>query len=143
MRRNVHILLVGFIGLTFLFFGCSKTKQESPSEASEVVKAAYMAANEGKYSEADKYSAFGDMIKEMTKVFGGSTKETWDETTRNGTIERIEILKEKIEKESMGTAVRVYFRLYFKDGQTKDDDNLLIKDEDGWKIVLGEIRNAE
>lgn len=56
-----------------------------------------MAANAGKYSEAESYSSAE--IKEAMKgglgALSGSMKEMWDYITRDGTIQRIEILQDR------------------------------------------------
>lgn len=122
------ILITGFI----FFGGCDSIGQKSPSE---VVKAAYMAANEGKYSEAEKYLS-SEVITAMKGGLGalaGGMKGAWDKTTRNGTIEKIEIIDEGVRGES----ATVKFRIHFKDGKTKDDDEPLIKENGQWKITIG------
>lgn len=113
---------------------CSKTGlfQKTPSET---VIATYMAANEGKYSEAGKYLS-SEVINAMKGGLGalvGGMKGIWDQSTRNGNIERIEILREEIR----GEGATVYFRIHFKDGTTKNDDEPLIKENGVWKITIG------
>ncbi len=94
-----------------------------------------MAANEGKYSEAEKYMS-SEVINAMKSglwAIAGGWKGVWDKTTRNGTIHEIEILKEEVR----GEGATVYFRIHFKDGKTKDDDEPLIKEGGQWKITIG------
>lgn len=125
--KKTLIVLTLLIMLPF-WAGC----QKSPSD---VVIAAYMAANKGKYSETEKYlpssSAIMNSVKEglvSRAVFNA----IWDEATRNGTIEKIEILKEEIR----GEGAKVSFRIYYKDGKTIDNDEPLIKEKRRWKIVM-------
>jgi hypothetical protein len=115
------MLLIIFIPL---LLSCASTN--SPSQ---VVVAAYMAANEGKYSEAEKYMSSGliNAIKE-----GEGVKGVWDKTTRNGTIQKIEIREEFVRKE-FGAAI-VHFGITFKDGKTLGDSEILIKEGGQWKI---------
>jgi len=127
-------MLVSAIGIALFVItgGCNSIGQKSPSE---VVVAAYMAANEGKYSEAEKYMS-SEVINAMKSGLGalaGGWKGSWDQTTRNGTIQRIEILKEEVR----GEGATVHFRIHFKDGKTKDDDEPLIKEGGQWKITIG------
>jgi hypothetical protein len=143
MRRSIYVWFVTVIAVTFLLVGCGKMGQKSPSD---VVKSFCMALNEGKYLEAEKYlepSFFKDM-KQAGAVdslasyqeFGHyptvELKEMWDEFTRNGTLERIEILKEK----TKGDVGEVDFRLYFKDGVTTDRKAIVFKMNNVWKIFL-------
>jgi len=102
---------------------------------SEVVIAAFMAANQGIYSEAEKYlsSAVINAVKTGWGNDAGGLKGIWDRVTRNGTMDRIEILKEEIR----GEGATVYFRIHFKDGATKNEDEPLIKENGQWKITLG------
>jgi len=115
MQKQMYLFSTAVIVAFLLSIGCGKVGQKSPAE---IVKAAYTNANEGKYTEAEKYlsSEVYSAMKGGFGGFGGGAKNVWDEATRNGTIERIEILKEEIR----GDGAKVYFRLYFKDGITKD-----------------------
>ena len=133
MNQTLHILL-GAIGIAIFMFtsGCASIGQKSPSQ---VVVAAYMAANEGKYSEAEKYmsSEIINAVKGGEGMFAGGWKGSWDKITRNGTIQKIEIL--------YGDAggrfgAEVYFRIHFKDGKTKDDTEYLMKEGGQWKIIF-------
>jgi hypothetical protein len=118
--------------VTFLFTGCEKSVQKSPSE---VVKEAYMLANEGEYSETEKYftSELLEHMKSDEWIERGGLKGAWDRFTKDRTIERIEIQDESIS----GDSAIVKFRLYFKDGSTKDEDEPLKKEMDAWKITIG------
>jgi hypothetical protein len=102
----------------------------------EVVKAAYMAANAGQYSDAEKYLSF-EALNVIKGDLGGTRRRDegcmWDQTTRDGTIDRIEILKEDVR----GEGAKVLFRIHFKDGKKEDDDEPLIKENGHWKITIG------
>jgi hypothetical protein len=63
----------------------------------------------------------------------GGMKGAWDKATRNGSIERIEILREEVR----GEGANVYFRIHFKDGSRQDTDEKLLKENGVWKITLG------
>jgi len=133
MNKTWHIM-VAAVGIAVLMItsGCDSIGGKSPSQ---VVVAAHMAANEGKYSEAEKYMS-SEVINAMKSGLGalaGGWKGAWDKTTRNGTIQKIEILKEEVR----GEGATVHFRIHFKDGKTKDDDEPLIKENGQWKITIG------
>jgi len=122
------MLLIIFIPL---LLSCASTK--SPSQ---VVVAAYIAANEGKYSEVEKYMSSGmiNAIKEDERDWKGEC----DKATRNRTIQKIEIREEVVRKE-FGAAI-VYFRIHFKDGKTESDHDILIKEGGQWKINLSPFK---
>ena len=130
MTRKIYILVLVVTGI-FLTSNCGLMKK-SPSD---VVKSAYMAANKGEYSEADKYlsSEILNALKNGLGAVGGGSKGTWDRYTQNGTIEKIEILNEEIR----GEGAKVSFKLYFKDGSTKDSKEPLRLENGEWKITSG------
>lgn len=106
-----------------------KRRGKSPSE---VLIAAYMTGNDGNYSETMQY--FHMMSYDTIGASGGLyyLKKIWDEVTRNGNIEKIVILDEKIR----GEGATVYFKIYFKDGKKQVHEEKFLKDHDGWKISL-------
>ena len=130
MILGVAILLLIF--LPIIHGGCGYIWHKSPSQ---VVIAAYMAANEGNYSKAEKYisSQLLDVAKGSLGALAGGIKGLWDEATRNGTIQKIEITKEKVR----GEEATVYFKVFFKDGKIRDDKEVLIKERGRWRITQG------
>lgn len=123
------IWLLFIISLIF-FIGCDSSK--SPSD---VVKDLYSAANEGKYSDAEKLFSQETLnaIKGLLGQMGGGLKGICDENTKNGSITRVEILKEEIR----GEGATVIARIYFKDNTTKENDKTsLIKEKGIWKITF-------
>ncbi len=135
MNRTFQSLLSA-LGVAVLIFtsGCGSIGQKSPSEV--VIAAIHgCVTNENKYSEAEKYMS-SEVINAMKGglwALAGGWKGAWDEATRNGTIQKIEILKEEVR----GEGAEVDFRIHFKDGKTKDDDEPLIKEDGKWKITIG------
>lgn len=131
-RILIYTISIITLALSLCITGCSGIGAKSPSE---VVAAAYMAANAGEYSKAESYLS-SELINTMKSGLGalvGGMKGMWDETTRDGNIQRIEILKESIR----GEGAKVDFRIHFKDGKTKDNDEPLIKEKGKWKITIG------
>ena len=108
----------------------SAEKQLTPLE---VVTAAYMAANEDKYAEAEKYlsSEAKTAIKEAKELAGG-LKDVWDIKTRNRTIETIEIIRGDVQGERATVAIRIHF----KGGDISDAHEPLIKESGQWKMTL-------
>lgn len=129
MKKKSRFLFAAIvIALYFFTSGCDSTGKKSPSE---VLVAAYMAANEGNYSEADKYLS-SEAINLLKEMGAGSMIDEWDEVTYSGTIKRIAILEEEIQEER----ATVYFRAYLNDGTTEDEEEIFIKEDNQWKITI-------
>ena len=146
-EASVKILLI--IVAAFLFvnvvISCSgdssktsnNSKKRSSSETqikpSEVVIAAYMAANQEKYAEAEKYlsSEAKTAIQEATELAGG-IKDVWDTKTRNATIDGIEITQQDVRGETATIAIIIHF----KDGSISNQHESLIKEGGQWKMTL-------
>ncbi len=132
MRKSIYILCVVIVVFALLFFVFNRIVQKSPSET---VIAAYTAGNQGKYAEAKKSfsSEFLNFLGGDLRTIAINMSGTWKRNTKNGTMERIEILQEKIQ----GNRANVYFILYFKDGSKETFNEPLIKEDGVWKITLG------
>jgi hypothetical protein len=126
MKRANFWTLAGITILAVVWVACGSASflKKSPEN---VVKAFLKAANDGKYSEAEGYLA------SSTKVLmaaAGGIKEFADKETRDGQIQSVEIVK----VETRGEGAKVYYKIRYKDGQAKDDDATLIKENGEWKI---------
>ena len=145
-KTSVQVLLVIVAALLFvnIIISCSGDSSKKPGDTktqmkpSEVVKAAYMAANEAKYSEADKFlsSEIMNAVKELSdglkdELLAG-LKEAWDAKTNNRTIKEIEIVKE----DEQGKEAKITIKIHFKDGKTDDVVETLIKEGGQWKMTL-------
>src|SRR5438445_11736297 len=131
MRNDATVVIM--ISMAFALGACGKSRPFSKSPSDTIV-AAYMAANEGKYSEAERYFS-SDALNAMKGDLGaltGGMKGGLDEATRTGSIERIEILREAVR----GEGANVSFRVHFKDGSTKDNNEKLLLENGVWKITL-------
>jgi hypothetical protein len=113
----------------------SKTQSSSETQMkpSEVVTAAYMAANEEKYTEAEKYisSEARTAIQEATELAGGM-KDVWDTKTRNATIDGFEITQQDVQGEKATIAMLIHF----KDGSISNQHESLVKEGGQWKMTL-------
>jgi len=131
-RYKQTLLFILLLSVSLLLLvGCGGTERKSPSGT---VKAFYMAANEGKYSEVEKYfssDALTLMRSEWAALAGG-IKGIMDEGTRNGSIKTVEIIKEEIR----GEGATVSGVLHYKDGETEEIDEELIREEGAWKITV-------
>jgi len=129
MNRTYRVLFA-VIGISLFVFtcGCDFIGQQSPSQ---VEVAVLMAINEGKYSEVKEY--LSSEIKSTIEEDMAGRRRYWDKMTCNGTIQRVEILKEEVR----GEGARVYVRIHYKDGETIDDDDFLIKENGQWKLTAG------
>jgi len=93
-----------------------------------------MAANEGKYSEVEKYfssDALTLMRSEWAALAGG-IKGIMDEGTRHGNIETVEITEQEIH----GEGAAVFFVIHYKNGDSEKDFEELIKEDGVWKITV-------
>jgi hypothetical protein len=98
---------------------------QSPSD---VLKATFLDANEGRYSDANN-----GLSSQMRAIHdrAGYAKVLWDAVTRKGSITKVEILKEEIRGE--GATVR--FKIHYKDGRTFECEEDLIKENGSWKLA--------
>ena len=101
----------------------------SPAEVSEALE---KACNDRQFSEAETYfsSKLKAAINSPAEMAKGGIRAICNQQTRNGTIQRDEILK--VEKGS--TQARVDYRLHFRDGSTRDDHDMLVKENGTWKV---------
>jgi hypothetical protein len=131
MKRLTPILVLLIIA--FLTFSCGARKKGRESQSpAETIKAVYMAANDGWYSQTEQY-IYSEIINSIKQNLGTlHLIKEWDNYTRNGKIEKIEILNEIIR----GERAEVYFKVYFKGGETKQDQDLLINENKQWKILF-------
>ena len=91
------------------------------------VEAFLMAANQGSYSEAETYCS--SSMKNLMAKHGG-LKELSEKETKNGTVERIEFLSQKLGLRGFN----VRFKIYYKDGTSKDDSARVVMEGGSWKI---------
>lgn len=132
MNYFKNVLLVLGLSTTLFINGCGFLDQKTPSK---VVFVSYMSANDGNYSEANKYFSL-----EVEKLFEGSYGALvggkigmWNKVTRNGTIAKIDNIKEIVR----GEGATVTFKIIFKNGREKTVNEMLIKENGQWKIALG------
>jgi hypothetical protein len=130
-RRKMKITRIRvFILLLFMLvpIACAGS---SPSDA---VKKCAMLANEGKYSEASKYLSKDaiNFLQSPSVVAMGGMKGFMDRNTKNGTITKIEVIKEEVR----GEAATDYTNTYYKDGEVeRNEETHLIKEDGKWKIA--------
>ena len=122
-RSLTSITIVNILVL----FGCGFKK--SPSD---IVKATYMAANSGQYSEVEKHLSRGALsaLNGPEGASNGGLKGIWDKKTRNGTIEKIEIEREFTRDEQALVSIAIHL----KDGRNVEGSEILIKEDGEWKL---------
>ena len=113
--------------VSVLLFGCGFKK--SPSD---IVKATYMAANSGQYSEVEKHLSREALrtINGPQGASSGGLKGIFNKKTDNGNIEKIEVEREFIKDEQ--AVVRILIHL--KSGRRAEDGVILIKEDGEWKL---------
>jgi hypothetical protein len=131
MKHFFAMVAVTFLALVVLTTHCDAADSSSPSET---VKAFYDAANRGKYDEARKYlsSEFLKALDGALGAKGGGTRGILDRATRDGTIEKVEVIKEEIR----GDGAIVHMKLHLKGGNTELENPPLIKEKGAWKITI-------
>jgi len=103
----------------------SSTKTLSPGET---VEKFYLLANDGKYTEVEKYVSESNLniINSL-----GSLQSVCDSMTKNCTVENVEIVSESV----VGEGATVEVIVSFKNSQIPTNRTLkLIKENDVWKI---------
>ena len=116
------------IGITTI--ACARSAAKSPAE---IVRVTFEAANAGHYEEAEKHltvKALAQINGLMARLAGGHIK-LWDGWTKDRSITRIEVLKEDVH----GSEATVYYRFYFRDGTSRDDDDSLALEGGEWKFL--------
>lgn len=118
--------------------GRAQPVRQSPGE---VVKAALMAANQGHYAAADRYLSIGALrtARELRRSTR-DVRDPWSWWTKDGTIQRVEIVGEEMHEwhgRNWAKVMFVSYKVYFADGTT-DQSSFEMKQEDGiWKIHFG------
>lgn len=131
-------LLTLAIGASSLVLPRALIAGQSPSD---VVKAAFTAANEGRYSDTEQYLAtdyLADSRTDLGRSFGGLSN-PWNYMTRNRSIAKIEILKEEIDKEK----ATVFYRLGFKDESVQEKAQDLVNESGAWKLTEDKARERK
>jgi len=124
---NLHRFAKWFVVFAVLVLfpaSCSRIIKKGPPE---VVKAFFAAANDGRYSDAERYLTAS---AKALMVLAGGIKKFADTETRDGKLDSVEILQQ----ETRGQGAKIHYRLRYKDGQTKDDDASLIVEDGEWRI---------
>lgn len=96
-----------------------------------VIRAAYMAAAQGLYEEAQGH--IGERDRSEASRGGISVAEWWDWTTRGRSLRRVEIVEERYQGEAEAI---VAFRMHFGDGSVRLDDTRLYLEDGHWRISL-------
>jgi hypothetical protein len=145
--RKVLLVIVAALIFMDIIISCSGDVSKTPSSSvtqstsssvtgmkpSEVVTTAFMAANDGNFSEFEKYLS-SSMIKDM-KQSGDLSKAVVFfclAISKNGTIKNIEVLKEEIQ----GEKAKIFFKIIYKDGTAENTNFPLIKESGQWKLIM-------
>lgn len=107
----------------------------SPEQPSEVVRAAYEAANKGDYEKAEHHmTKFG---RELLLQGGVNRRDRWDHLTRDRSIKEIVVVNESVLDDSATVTIKCYFA---DDSFVKQEESL--KMEDGaWRMVGIEVHH--
>lgn len=142
MNCRITICSIAFFALSSLFASESRDASSLDASPGAVVKAFMTAANDGRYSECEKYMVSGDLA-EFARQAGGSEavlKGLLDGRTKHRTITTFEITEEKVREDG----ALVFARIKYRDGSSECCDMTpLIKHEGAWRIVFSDahVRN--
>lgn len=112
--------------------GASAIFRASPTT---VVQEFYEHANAGRYTDAQEMlsAEAKNAISGPLGQLSGGWKRICDSNTKNGTIQRVEILSEDVR----GEGAAVIANIHFRDGSSKSRDTTsLVKEGGKWKISL-------
>ena len=129
MSKRIDLLAVA-VTIMVVVFGCADLLgSESPSD---VVRALYLAANDGNEEEVEKrLSAPDPAVVEIVGILASNGRQQrWKPSVRKGSIQSIEILEEQ----TTAYRAKVRFKLHLKDGTSKEMEVPLIKEGGVWKI---------
>lgn len=134
-RILTTVFRVTLLALSASCGAASTPLQNSPSD---VVRAFYRAANDGRYSAAEQLLSeeARNAIRGPLGQMAGGSKAMFDTASRNGTITAVEIQNEEIR----GEGAVVVAKIWYKDGPADGDEEResLIKVNGSWKLTLRE-----
>ncbi len=122
MRSDVRLLLP--LVLSAFVLGCALPTSSQPGD---VVAAAYLAANSGRYEEADQHLTSD--LKQIELQDGGP-KVVWDNNTRGRRVQSLRVQKTTIG----GDSAQVLLQLTFVGGCTDEVAVELHRKWSGWLI---------
>lgn len=113
-------------------------KQETTAAAekllpAEIIKTAYLAASDYDFPRANSFlqSAIMASIQKQTGPLADYVvKQMWQQTTKEGKLQEIEILKQK----TTASKITISVRQHFSDGTTRDANEYLVLENSSWKI---------
>jgi len=104
----------------------------SGQSPAEVVKAFYAEANQGHYAEGEKFLS-AKTRHELEAGLGSreqGRKMILDGETRNGTIDRVVVVTERVNGDNATVVIKVIYR----NGETWDGKRMLVKESGEWKV---------
>jgi hypothetical protein len=121
------LMLVAVLAFTIL---TGFVPYDSPAE---VIKTFYSACNSGNYSVAARLLV-PEANRVLTRHIGavdGGMREICDEETKQGHLQRVEVLQQEVR----GELAQVRYMLYYADGSTIEDSQGLVLKCRVWKIA--------
>ena len=122
--------------------------RQRPLSAGETVRRAYLAANAGNYSEANR-ALSTEMIQALNSPLGlwsGGSKGMWDRITRGGQIERVEIVETTVRGEGGTVHLRVFYRAGARPltaddpgGNPREAIETVVREGGRWRLGLGGV----
>jgi hypothetical protein len=121
--------------LTFVVTAaCGKNLNPFEKSPGDTVRSLYTACNDARYSQVEPLFTenLRTLMKTPQSIAAGGVKKWCDRASRNGTIAKIEIVKEEVR----GEGAVVTANILYKDGPPLQDDRTdLIKEGGSWRIT--------
>ena len=103
---------------------------DSPAQ---VIKTFFSACSSGNYSAAERLLV-PEVNQVLTRQIGavdGGLRAICDEETKQGHLQRVEVLQQEVH----GELAQVHYRLYYADGSTMEGSQGLVLKRWSWKIA--------
>jgi len=129
----IALLVISMAALT----DCGKDSSLTRKSPGEVVRSFYLAANEGKYSEAEAMLAkeAKEMVNGTLGQMSGGFKSICDKNTKDGNIVGVDIVSEHVR----GEGATVVVNMRYKDGTVNSNNETELILRDGkWLVTIGE-----
>jgi len=128
-RRSVAVALVAFVVLTAVAFAVLVPLRAGGSHSGpgDVVRAARLAANQGRYTEANRY--LSKAMLALARQQRVDMVAVWDWETRGRQLRSVTILATTLRRHD----ALVAYTITYADGITRTDTTRLVREDGQWK----------
>jgi hypothetical protein len=133
LNGNISLLAISLLMLVAVLASAILTGFAPYASPAEVIKTFYFACNSGNYSVAERLlvpEANWVLTHHIGAVDGG-LRGICDEVTKQGHLQRVEILQQDVR----GEVAEVHYMLYYADGSALEESQGLVVKRWVWKIA--------